>query len=66
MILSDLIRFAAVAALAVVDASGHLGFGVLLAIAIVVGLGDGLFYPAFGGMVPLRRRAAAASPPRTR
>jgi MFS family permease len=53
MILSDVIRFGAVAALAAVDASGHLGFGVLLGVAIVVGLGDGLFYPAFGGMVPL-------------
>ena len=53
MILSDLLRLAAVGALAAVDASGHLGFGTLVVFATVVGLGDGLFYPAFGGMVPL-------------
>jgi MFS family permease len=53
MILSDLLRLTAVGALAAVDASGHLGFGALVAFATLVGLGDGLFYPAFGGMVPL-------------
>jgi MFS family permease len=53
MIVSDLWRFGAVAALAVLDASGQLTFGVLLALAVTVGLGDGLFYPAFGGIVPL-------------
>jgi len=53
MILSDLIRLSAVGSLAAVDASGHLGFTALVAFATVVGLGDGLFYPAFGGMVPL-------------
>ncbi|MBD0349366.1 MAG: MFS transporter, partial [Thermoleophilia bacterium] len=53
MIVSDLIRFAAVAALAVVDASGELSFGWIVVFAVLVGLGDGLFYPAFGGMVPL-------------
>ena len=35
------------------DASGHLTIGWIAVFAIVVGLGDGLFYPAFGGMVPL-------------
>jgi MFS family permease len=53
MILSDLIRMAAVGALAALDATGHLGFPALLALATVVGVGDGLFYPAFGGLVPL-------------
>jgi MFS family permease len=53
MILSDAIRFVAVGGLALVDASGHLTIGWIVVFAIVVGLGDGLFYPAFGGMVPL-------------
>ena len=53
MIVSDAIRFAAVGGLALVDASGHLSLGWIVAFAIVVGLGDGFFYPAFGGMVPL-------------
>ena len=53
MILSDLSRMVAVATLAALDASGHLGFPALVVLATVVGLGDGLFYPAFGGMVPL-------------
>ena len=53
MIVSDLLRFAAVGGLALVDASGHLSFAWLVLFAILVGLGDGFFYPAFGGMVPL-------------
>ena len=53
MIVSDLTRLVAVAALAAVDATGHLTFALLVVFAAVVGLGDGLFYPAFGGMVPL-------------
>jgi MFS family permease len=53
MIISDLTRLVAVAALAAVDASGHLTFELLVVFATVVGLGNGLFYPAFGGMVPL-------------
>lgn len=53
MIVSDLVRFGAVASLAAVDATGHLSFGLLVAFATIVGLGDGFFYPAFGGMVPL-------------
>ena len=35
------------------DATGHLTFALLVVFAIVVGLGNGFFYPAFGGMVPL-------------
>ncbi len=53
MILSDLIRFVAVAGLAVVDGSGELTFAWIVFFAVAMGLGDGLFYPAFGGMVPL-------------
>jgi MFS family permease len=53
MIVADLLRFGAVAALAAVDASGHMSFAVIVAAATAVGLGDGLFYPAFGGIVPL-------------
>jgi MFS family permease len=52
MIVSDVARFGAVAALALVDASGHLSFGSLLVLATLMGLGDGFFYPAFGGIVP--------------
>ena len=53
MIVSDVWRFAAVGAIALVDATGHLTFPILLGLAILVGLGDGFFYPAVGGIVPL-------------
>jgi MFS family permease len=53
MIVSDIARFVAVGALAGVDASGHLDFTLIVVLATLMGLGDGLFYPAFGGMVPL-------------
>src|ERR671938_465237 len=53
MIVSDVSRFVVVGALAAVDASGHLPFPILVALAVVVGLGDGFFYPAVGGIVPL-------------
>src|SRR5947199_367806 len=53
MIASDLARLAAVGALAGFDASGRLGFPLLLALATLMGFGDGFFYPAFGGIVPL-------------
>jgi MFS family permease len=53
MIASDLTRLVAVGALAAVDASGRLSFPLLVVFAVLVGLGDGFFYPAFGGMVPL-------------
>jgi MFS family permease len=53
MIASDLTRLVAVGALAAVDASGNLSFPLLAVFAVLVGLGDGFFYPAFGGMVPL-------------
>jgi MFS family permease len=53
LIASDLARAAVVAALVVVDASGHLTFGVLIVLVALQGLGSGLFQPAFGGIVPL-------------
>ena len=53
MILSDLARAAVVAVLAAADATGHLSFGLWVALAILFGLGDGFFIPAFGGMLPL-------------
>src|SRR5256885_9871265 len=39
--------------LAVVDATGQLRFGVLIAFVALHGLGSGLFQPAFGGILPL-------------
>ena len=59
MIASDLARFVAVGALAAVDASGHLSFTWIIVLSVLMGLGDGLFYPAFGGMVPLVVEPAA-------
>src|SRR5262245_31830589 len=53
MIVSDLARFAAVGALAAVDAAGQLSFPLVLGLAVLMGLGDGFFYAAFGGIVPL-------------
>ena len=53
MIVSDVWRFLAVGALAALDATGHLTFAGLVLLAVVVGLGDGFFYPAVGGLVPL-------------
>ena len=53
MIASDLGRCVAVVALAALDASGHLTLAWLLGFAFVLGLGEGFFIPAFGGMVPL-------------
>ncbi|HEU0302962.1 MAG TPA: MFS transporter [Gaiellaceae bacterium] len=53
MIASDLARVAIMGALALLDASGELSFGLLLALAVGFGLADGFFYPAAGGIVPL-------------
>ena len=53
MIASDLARFCAVAALAALDASGHLSLAWLVGFAVLVGAGEGFFIPAFGGMIPL-------------
>jgi MFS family permease len=40
MIVSDLTRLLAVGALAAVDATGHLGFSLLIVFAVLVGLGS--------------------------
>jgi MFS family permease len=53
MIISDLIRCVVMVALAAVDATGNLELWLLIALAVGYGLGDGFFYPAFGGIVPL-------------
>jgi MFS family permease len=53
MISSDLARVVIMGALALLDASDHLSFGLLLALAVGFGLADGFFYPAAGGIVPL-------------
>jgi MFS family permease len=53
MIISDLARLVAMVVLAAVDATGHLNLGILIAGAVFYGLGDGFFYPAFGGIIPL-------------
>lgn len=53
MIASDLSRFAVVATLAAVDATGHLTFTLLVILTFLNGLGDGFFFPAVGGIVPL-------------
>ena len=53
MVVSDVWRFAAVGALAGLDATGHLNLAALVVLAGIMGLGDGFFYPAVGGIVPL-------------
>lgn len=53
MVACDVARFVAIGVLAGLDASGHLSLAVLVACAAVAGAGEGLFIPAFGGMVPL-------------
>jgi MFS family permease len=50
---SDCARAAVIGALALVDASGHLTFGLLIGLVALHGLGSGLFQPAFGGILPL-------------
>ena len=50
---SDLARAVVIASLAIVDATGHLGFGVMIVFVALHGLGSGLFQPAFGGILPL-------------
>ena len=53
MIASDLARLVVVGVLAAVDATGHLTFTLMLVLATLNGLGDGFFFPAVGGIVPL-------------
>src|SRR6266566_3362015 len=53
MLVSDASRFVLIGALALVDGTGHLTLGILLAIAVGHGLATGFFTPALGGFVPL-------------
>jgi MFS family permease len=53
MLVSDAARFAIIASLAAIDATGHLGIGVLAGIAFLEGLSTGFFTPALGGLIPL-------------
>jgi MFS family permease len=53
MLVSDAARFAIIAALATVDATGHLSIGLLAGIAFAEGLATGFFTPALGGLLPL-------------
>ena len=53
MIASDLARLVVVGTLATIDATGHLSFTLLLVLATLNGLGDGFFFPAVGGIIPL-------------
>src|SRR6476659_1560756 len=50
---SDVARAVVIGALALVDATGHLQFGVLIGFVALHGLGSCLFQPAFGGILPL-------------
>jgi MFS family permease len=53
MIGSDLARAAVMAVVFALDATGHLTFGMVLVLALLFGLADGFFQPAFSGIVPL-------------
>jgi hypothetical protein len=61
MIASDLARFAVVGVLAVFDATGNPHVRALLVLTFLNGLGDGFFFPAVGGIVPLVVEQARAS-----
>lgn len=50
---SDVARALLVGGLAAIEATGQLGFGILIAIVALHGLGSGLFQPAFRGILPL-------------
>lgn len=53
MILSDVVRFAAVGVICGAEVVGTPSIGLLAAASLAVGLGTGLFQPAYGGIVPL-------------
>jgi MFS family permease len=53
MIISDLSRCAVMVALVAVDVRGNLELWSLITLAVLYGAGDGFFYPAYGGIVPL-------------
>lgn len=53
MLISDAARCGIIAALAVIDATGHISIELLATIAFVEGLATGFFAPALGGLIPL-------------
>jgi MFS family permease len=53
MIISDLSRCAVMVALFAIDVGGNLELWSLITLAVLYGAGDGFFYPAYGGIVPL-------------
>jgi MFS family permease len=53
MVGSDLVRAVVMGVFVALDASGHLDLALVLGLAVVFGLADGFFQPAFGGIVPL-------------
>ncbi len=64
MLVSDAARFGVIGVLAAVDATGHLGIGVLAGLAFAEGLATGFFTPALGGFLPLvveERRLGSAN-----
>jgi MFS family permease len=53
MLVSDFARFVIIAALAVLEGTGHVSIGLLAGVALVEGLATGFFTPALGGLIPL-------------
>jgi MFS family permease len=53
MIASDVARAGVMAVFCALDATGHIGLGTILVLAVLFGAADGFFQPAFGGIVPL-------------
>jgi MFS family permease len=53
MIGSDVVRAVIIGGFFVLDATGHLAFWMVLVLALLFGLADGFFQPAFSGIVPL-------------
>ncbi len=53
MISSDLARCVVMVVFLAIDVSGHLSLASVLVLAVLFGLADGFFQPAFGGIVPL-------------
>jgi DHA3 family tetracycline resistance protein-like MFS transporter len=52
MIVSDVVRFAAIGAVGVLALAGELTLPILLGLVAVYGAGEALFAPAFGALVP--------------
>src|SRR5947209_7497517 len=53
MILSDVARAVVMATFCALDATGRLSLSSIFVLAVLFGLADGFFQPAFGGIVPL-------------